>query len=183
MALEVLYSLDAGELTHKLSTRAAYFLGPGSAEDRVDVFDAVHDLYEVRSSIVHGRGRMDRAERERAQQVAKRGFEIGRESLVVLLNRRVEPNWKTGDPVGGGIARLVGMAKIAGVSRRGNPDGRYGIHCPWRGSPSTIGRHRGAGAHGYAGGTGPPTNGEGLETSRRRNRFGAEMDDQAHRGG
>ena len=94
VALEVLYSLDAGELTHKLSTRAAYLLGSGSAEDRVDVFDAVRDLYEVRSSIVHGRGRMDRAERERAQQVAKRGFDIGRESLVVLLNRRVEPNWK-----------------------------------------------------------------------------------------
>ena len=43
VALEVLYGLKGGELTHNLSTRAAYLLGCGSA-GRVDVFEAVQEL-------------------------------------------------------------------------------------------------------------------------------------------
>lgn len=94
VALEVLYGLEGGELTHKLSTRAAHLLGGDSAEKRVDVFDRVQNLYRARSSIVHGRKRLDRGERKRAQEAAESGFEIGRESLVQLLHRSVEPDWK-----------------------------------------------------------------------------------------
>ena len=93
VALEVLYGLEGGELTHKLSTRAAYLLGNASTQKRVDVFGAVNDLYAARSRIVHGRRRMDRVKREHAQKVAERGFEIGRDTLVELLNRGVMPDW------------------------------------------------------------------------------------------
>ena len=80
-------------MTHKLSTRAAYLLGNASTQKRVDVFGAVNDLYAARSRIVHGRRRMDRVKREHAQKVAERGFEIGRDTLVELLNRGVMPDW------------------------------------------------------------------------------------------
>ena len=94
VALEVLYGLEGGELTHKLSTRAAYLLGGDSPEKRVEVYDRVQELYRARSSIVHGRKRLNRKERGEAQKAAESGFEIGRDTLVELLRRRVEPDWK-----------------------------------------------------------------------------------------
>ena len=93
VALEVLYELDRSELTYKLSTRAAYLLGDGRPNRRVDIFKAVKDLYGIRSGIVHGRKPMDRAKRQEAIDMAQRGFEIGRETLVEVLTRGKMPDW------------------------------------------------------------------------------------------
>lgn len=97
VALEVLYGLDSGELTHKLSTRAAHLLGR-EPERRVEVFDAVGRLYGARSRIVHGGGSTKpskrRNNREDAEQVAQLGFEIGKDTLWKLLNRGTLPDWK-----------------------------------------------------------------------------------------
>ena len=97
IALEVLYGLDSGELTHKLSTRAAYLLD-GGPERRIEVFDAVGRLYGARSRIVHGVGRTNPSKRKGgrkdAEEVARLGFEIGKETLSKLLNRGALPDWK-----------------------------------------------------------------------------------------
>ena len=97
VALEVLYGLDSGELTHKLSTRAAHLLGR-EPERRVEVFEAVGRLYGARSRIVHGGGRTKpskrKSNREDAEQVVQLGFEIGKDTLWKLLNRGALPDWK-----------------------------------------------------------------------------------------
>ena len=63
VALEVLFGLQGGELTHKLSVRAAHLLGD-SGEKRLAVYESVQRLYGERSRIVHGsRPRSRRGER------------------------------------------------------------------------------------------------------------------------
>jgi len=52
-ALETLFSTDTAELSHKLSERAAFFLGP-RGYDRLTVFRRVKKAYTVRSKLVHG---------------------------------------------------------------------------------------------------------------------------------
>ena len=101
VALEVLYGLGGGELTHKLSIRAANFLGVGATERRLDIFAAVKELYRNRSGIVHGSKRMDRVRRQEARDVVQRGFEIGRETLVTVLNRGNMPDWEKSFAVSG----------------------------------------------------------------------------------
>ena len=92
VALEVLYGLDRGELTYKLSTRAAHLLK--LPEARVDLFDAVHELYRMRSRIVHGGSRTDPGTTQHVQEVAERGFKIGCDTLIELLDRGCMPDWK-----------------------------------------------------------------------------------------
>ena len=45
VALEVLFALEGGELTHKLSVRAAHLLGD-SGEERLAVYESVQRLYK-----------------------------------------------------------------------------------------------------------------------------------------
>ena len=54
IALEIVYGLDGGELTHKLSTRAGWYLGR-DYEDRNQIRDIIKRFYNLRSCIVHGR--------------------------------------------------------------------------------------------------------------------------------
>lgn len=51
--LEVLFSNDASELSHKLSERVAWFVGKGP-EDRKEVYSLLKRAYGVRSKVVHG---------------------------------------------------------------------------------------------------------------------------------
>lgn len=96
VALEVMFSLDGGELTHKLATRCAWLVGKGE-HGRVEAFDAISEFYEVRSAVIHGsRGRKKRRQRSRedVERAARQGFEIGREVLVTVLERGKFPDWK-----------------------------------------------------------------------------------------
>lgn len=54
IALELLYALDPGELTYKLSTRAAWYLGANSSQ-RLEIRKLVTDFYRERSKLVHGK--------------------------------------------------------------------------------------------------------------------------------
>ena len=51
--LEVLFSTDSSEISHKLAERVALFLGD-TFEERKRLFDRVKKLYSVRSKVVHG---------------------------------------------------------------------------------------------------------------------------------
>jgi hypothetical protein len=51
--LEVLFSTDSTEITHKIAHRVAVFLG-GSRSDKLKTFSAVKQAYSVRSKVVHG---------------------------------------------------------------------------------------------------------------------------------
>ena len=52
-AFETLFTTDATELAHKLSERAAFFLGE-RGENRRKVFTLVKNAYSIRSKLVHG---------------------------------------------------------------------------------------------------------------------------------
>lgn len=52
-ALEAVVSTDVVEMTHQVAERTAILAGT-SAQERVEIFDAVRDVYKLRSSIVHG---------------------------------------------------------------------------------------------------------------------------------
>ena len=93
VALEMMFRLKGGELTYKLSVRAAHLLDDGS-EARVEVFDAVKRLYEARSRIVHGDWHRKSGKRKEAAQVAERGYELGQDVLLKLLERGTFPDWK-----------------------------------------------------------------------------------------
>jgi hypothetical protein len=55
MCLETLFSVDAQELSHKVSERVAHFLG-ATADDRWRLYKEVKRGYDVRSQTVHGAG-------------------------------------------------------------------------------------------------------------------------------
>lgn len=54
IAMEIVYGLDRGEITHKLSTRAGWYLGEDYKE-RNQIRDIVKRFYKLRSCIVHGK--------------------------------------------------------------------------------------------------------------------------------
>ena len=54
IALERMYELGGGEISHKMRTQSSWFLGR-DAEDRVRVMESVAEFYRVRSEIVHNR--------------------------------------------------------------------------------------------------------------------------------
>ena len=93
VALEVLFGLQGGELTHKLSVRAAHLLGD-SREERIAVYKSVQRLYQVRSRIVHG-GRSRRDGRQtNTEETVKDAYRIGRAALLKILARGSFPDWK-----------------------------------------------------------------------------------------
>jgi hypothetical protein len=51
--LEILFSTDSSEISHKLAERVALFLGQ-TFEERKRIFNRVKRLYSVRSKVVHG---------------------------------------------------------------------------------------------------------------------------------
>lgn len=88
IALEAMYgSFGSGEITHKISLRAAWMLGKSAAERR-RIFRDMRSLYRVRSQVVHGRSTTD--EQKREQELVRAlsvGRELARSTLFALLSR------------------------------------------------------------------------------------------------
>lgn len=91
IALERMYELDGGELSHKMRTRASWFLGR-DAEDRVGVMKSVAEFYNVRSEIVHRRKRKPSPERYR--EAFNTGFDIAARTLFKLLKEGPPCDWE-----------------------------------------------------------------------------------------
>ena len=92
VALEVLFGLQGGELTHKLSVRAAHLLG-ASGENRVALFESVQRLYKERSRIIHG-SRSRRSGRQIGPEETVEGaYRTGRAALLNILARGSFPDW------------------------------------------------------------------------------------------
>ena len=94
IALEILYSLDSFEITHKLSTRAGWYLG-GTADDRLRIRKCATDFYGLRSGIIHGRksGKKDRkrASQDRQRELQNSTFDIARATVLEHLKRAACP--------------------------------------------------------------------------------------------
>ena len=91
IVLEMMFVEDGnqGEITYKLKTRAAYYLGC-NASDRTRVWDQLQRLYKTRSAIVH-RGEGD----DDLEQVARNGYKLAVRSLLKLAGESGTPNWKS----------------------------------------------------------------------------------------
>ena len=74
IALEILYRLDSSEITHKLSTRAGWYVG-SSEDQRLRTRKYISDFYGLRSGIIHGR-RRGKKDQERASQDRKRALQV-----------------------------------------------------------------------------------------------------------
>ena len=94
VALEVLFGLQGGELTHKLSVRAAHLLGD-SGEERLAVYESVQRLYKERSRIVHGsRPRLRRGGKQTdTEDTVEDAYQLGRTALLKILARGSFPDW------------------------------------------------------------------------------------------
>ncbi len=82
MALERMYVVDEGNIGRKLRNRTARFLATDEASEQ-GIKDAVRELYEVRSDIVHNR--LHKLTPERVRSAFVEGFDLARESLFKLL--------------------------------------------------------------------------------------------------
>ena len=96
IALEILYRLDRGEIVHKLSTRAAWYLeGTADKRERIKICDSIRKFYKMRSAIVHGRSAKKRVV---DREVRAEAFEIAKRTLTKHLSRKSVPDdsvWKT----------------------------------------------------------------------------------------
>ena len=91
--LERMYELDGGEISHKMRTRASWFLGRDS-QDRVRVMKSVRDFYSARSAIVHKGNRKGSA--ASCREAFDTGFDIAARTLFKLLREGRPPigkNW------------------------------------------------------------------------------------------
>ena len=91
VALEVMFGLQGGELTHKLSVRAAHLLGH-SGEERVVVFDSVQRLYKERSRIIHGGGPRPRPH-SHTEETVEGAYRTGRAAFLNIVARGSFPDW------------------------------------------------------------------------------------------
>lgn len=92
IALEILYRLDRNEITHKLSTRAGWYLG-SDASERLQIKKTISDFYGFRSAIIHGR-RINKSDRN--SNIRGQVFDIARETLLKHLsggNMPDDQNW------------------------------------------------------------------------------------------
>ena len=106
IALERMYELDQGEISFKLKTRAACFLGTGRA-DRLRVFRDVEELYKMRSAIVH-RGKKRSSNKARHEAFTK-GFDVARRTVVKLLRHGPPRDWN--ELVLGGAERYARQSR------------------------------------------------------------------------
>ena len=88
IALEAMYGpFDSGEITRKISLRAAWLLGESIAEGRA-ISKEMKSFYATRSKVVHGTVSKDRRKRERELAGAlASGRELARRTLFALLTR------------------------------------------------------------------------------------------------
>ena len=91
IALERMYELGGGEISHKLRTRASWFLGE-DADSRLGVMKSVAEFYGVRSDIVHNRNR--NASAERYGEVFNVGFDVAARTLLRLLRDGLPGDWE-----------------------------------------------------------------------------------------
>ena len=91
VALEVMFGLQGGELTHKLSVRAAHLLGD-SGERRLAVYDSVQRLYRERSRIIHGR-RPPQARQSCTDETVEDAYRTGRAAFLNIVARGSFPDW------------------------------------------------------------------------------------------
>ncbi len=87
IALEVMYELPASELSYRLQTRAGHLLAE-KAEARITIAKEVKQFYGLRSSIAHGKKRVD------AKESADAGFALAQKTLRELLRRGSFPDWE-----------------------------------------------------------------------------------------
>ena len=91
IALERMYELGGGEISHKLRTRSSWFLGR-NPEDRVRVMESVAKFYRVRSEIVH-KGK-PKASEEKYRVAFDTGFDLAARTLLKLLKEGPPRNWE-----------------------------------------------------------------------------------------
>ena len=93
IALEVLYLKDSnGELSFRLKTRAARFLGTTEAE-RKDISTLVGDIYNLRSKAVHtGSVEQKPVHGRTVQQVLQEGFRLTAKTIRLFITSG-EPDW------------------------------------------------------------------------------------------
>ena len=91
IALERMYELSGGEISHKMRIRASWFLGR-SAGDRVLIMQSVKKFYDVRSEIVHNRKRKTSPEKYR--EAFDTGFDIAARTLFKLLKDGPPDDWE-----------------------------------------------------------------------------------------
>ena len=85
-----MYELEGGELSHKMRTRVAWFVGT-DAESRAREFKAVKEFYDSRSAIVHGWKKQ--APVEKRHEAFAKGFDLARRSLVRFLREGPPGDW------------------------------------------------------------------------------------------
>ena len=90
IALERMYQLEGGEISHKMRTRVAWFLG-ADVESRLREMKSVKEFYEARSAIVHNPKR--KAVTQRHHDAFAKGFDIARRSLFKLLREDPPDDW------------------------------------------------------------------------------------------
>jgi hypothetical protein len=100
ICLEALLGDDSPqELTYKLRLRAALLLGATLSERR-EIRQAVRDLYDLRSKVVHGRARRPEDTLPDAQR-ASRGLEICTQAVRAIVQRNARPDFATWELTGG----------------------------------------------------------------------------------
>ena len=91
IALERMYELGGGEISHKMRTRSSWFLGR-DAEERLRVMESVKGFYGVRSEIVHKGKR--KASAGRYREWFHTGFDLAARTLFKLLKEGPPSNWE-----------------------------------------------------------------------------------------
>ena len=89
IALERMYQLDGGEISHKMRTRVAWYLGD-DAGSRLQEMETIKKFYNSRSGIVHNKRKQNSPERN--HKIFNEGFSIARRTLFKLL-REERPDW------------------------------------------------------------------------------------------
>ncbi|MGC0015388.1 hypothetical protein ACPPTR_07805, partial [Ralstonia pseudosolanacearum] len=96
IALESLLGDGNTELTHRVSTRGAKFLG-GTVEERMRTFDVIKGAYGVRSSMVHTGSATERYKicgvKTHASAIVPEAISICAQVLLKLFSRPALPDW------------------------------------------------------------------------------------------
>ena len=90
IALEQMYDLPQGKISHKLRNRVSAYLGTDS-ESREGIKESVKEFYDARSNIVHSRS--GNVSPQRNRESFGMGFDIARRTLFKLLHEGPPEDW------------------------------------------------------------------------------------------
>ena len=90
IALERMYQLDRGDISRKMQTRAAWFLGD-DAGSGLQEMETIKKFYKTRSDIVHNKRKQNSPARN--WEIFNEGFSIANRTLFKLL-REGAPDWE-----------------------------------------------------------------------------------------